>query len=422
MKKIVIAMDNFEVINYVKDINKYIVHNMDISYKEGLVEYLSKNKVQYIITRDTLEGDMTREIYIKQIRMVAPESKIILFVDYLDVAYKSFLFANEVFNIIEQKHITKDLLKDIIIEADNKIVYKNISSNNIDKHIANESSFANKYEFENPKMQVIPKKILAVFGTSGSGKSYIANILSNIISTNLGLNTLLIDFDVQNGSADIYGNINGENNSLSKIINEIDNNNLTSKTFEKYISKTNRNKASYITNNSSLFECQNKLTIKYYNEILSKAKEIYDSVILDTPNSIFLDTTYFNVINADNIVFVINPNYISIRQASKYLDLLINVWNVPKQKIFLIVNRVKKGSLSRSQIESLIGDLKIKLELKENPNIENILNGLSKLSIDNIDNLEEFYNIFGCNITSEIKNKKNEFGAFSKIFEGLVLK
>lgn len=424
MKQILVAMDNFEALEYIKSINNLVVYDKDISYKDGVIEYLSKNKVDYILTKDTLEGKMTKEIYVKQIKLLAPESKIIIFVEELDEIYKSFLFANEVFNIIEQKHITKELLKEAIEDESNKVIYKISDVEKNKNNILNEDAFSDiKYNKQNINFKVVAKQTFAVFGTSGAGKSYISNIISNIVGIKLGLKTLLIDFDLQNGSADIYSNLNGENNGLSEIVNEIDNNNFSSKTFDKHIYKGNfKNNVSYITNNIGLFECQNKFSARYYNQILSQAKKNYAAVVLDTPNSIFLDVTNFNLSNADTIIFVINPNYISIRQALKYLDLIVNVWNIQKEKIFLVVNKIKKNSLSTKQIESLMPGIKVKLEIMENQNIENILNGLNNITIDGIENLNNLYNIFSKDIIEEKQINNKVFNILNRLKEKIGVK
>lgn len=421
MKKILVAIDNIEVLNYIKKTKNYDVYERDISYQEGVIEFLSKNKTDYIITKDTLPGKMTKEIYIKQIRMIMPSIKIIVFVEELNNKYKEFLFANEVFNIVEQRQITEELILEVITNAEEKVVYKAAEQINEKNGVLMEQG--SLYNPQNLQLKVITKHVISIFGTSGAGKSYISNIISNIISGKLKIKTLLIDLDIQNSSCDIYNNLSGEKNGLSNIINEIDNGNFTDKTFNKHIYKEQEHKnLSYLTNNSSLFECQNKLSEKYYKDILYKAKENYDAIIIDTPNSLFLDATFFSITNSDTIMFVINPNYISVRQARKYLDLLINVWNIPKHKIFLIVNRCKKDSLSVSQIESLMDGVNVKLEIEENNNINNILNGLSNIDIEEVGKLNNVYNIFGKDLIKKEKKKESKEKLIYKLIERMSVK
>ena len=92
MKKILIAMDNDDLVSKIKKTGKYIVYDKAISFDEGVLEFLSKNLVDIIITKDKLNGNMTREIYLKQLRLIAPSTKIIVFTNALDETYKGFLF------------------------------------------------------------------------------------------------------------------------------------------------------------------------------------------------------------------------------------------------------------------------------------------------------------------------------------------
>lgn len=55
MKKILIALDADGVINKINKTGKYKVYDKDITYQEGVLEYLSKNDVDVIVTKDSLE-------------------------------------------------------------------------------------------------------------------------------------------------------------------------------------------------------------------------------------------------------------------------------------------------------------------------------------------------------------------------------
>lgn len=55
MKKILIALDTEGVINKIKRTGKYKVYDKDITYQEGVLEYLAQNDVDVIVTKDTLE-------------------------------------------------------------------------------------------------------------------------------------------------------------------------------------------------------------------------------------------------------------------------------------------------------------------------------------------------------------------------------
>ena len=158
MKKILIAIDNDEIYNKFKDVDEYDVYNRDIVYKEGVLEYMSKNNVDILITRDDLEGNMIREIYIKQIRLLNSKVKIILFTKELDTKYLEFLYNNEIFDVI-------DSCKNFDFTKLIKILDDNTKSRTL-------SSVSNNIkENKVPALNIVTKKKIAVFGTNGAGKS-----------------------------------------------------------------------------------------------------------------------------------------------------------------------------------------------------------------------------------------------------------
>lgn len=390
MKKILIALDNSKIYNEIIKENKYDIYGQDIVYKEGVLEYISQNDVDLVITKDDLIGDMTKEIYIKQIRLLKPNVKIILFVKELEEKYLNFLYNNKVFDVIDEK--------------------ESISTQKIINHINGLESLScfntvNNYNVNNiDTLNVISKKKICVFGTSGSGKSYVSTILANIIGKNLNMETLLIDFDVQNSSIDIYNNLNCNNNILADIVKDVDNYTINNDTFVNNVYK--KGKISYITNNVSIYDYQSNLCVNHYNKIYEMADKKYDVIISDIPSNIFLDITYNSIKKSDIIFFVINPNYISIRQAMKYLDLLTNVWGVDRNSIYLIINKITEWSLTTSQIEAIIQDYKIVMQIEYDSSLENVINGISNINDNTIRESKEVYKIFG--IDKDVKIMKKE--------------
>ena len=194
-------------------------------------------------------------------------------------------------------------------------------------------------------LNILTKQKICVFGTSGAGKSYIASILAQITSRKLKLKTLLVDMDVQNAAIDIYNNLNSSGNNLQYVMEEIDRGSFNSQMLNEVISKEKKRngKLSFITNNMGIYECQNKLSEEYYSKLYAETENEYDVLILDMPATPFLDVVPYSLTKADKIFFVVNPNFISLRQATKYLDLLTNIWKIQKEKIWIIVNRVKKN-------------------------------------------------------------------------------
>lgn len=114
-------------------------------------------------------------------------------------------------------------------------------------------------------------------------------------------------------------------------------------------------------------------------------------------------------------MFVINPNYISIRQAMKYLDLMTNSWNIDRNKINIIVNKVTKNSLSLSQIEALLVGYKISMEVDYDSEIENVINGIGNINENIIKEDKEIYKIFG--VEKEENKNKQKYNFLYNIFK-----
>ena len=410
--KIVLALNNefvrekiFE--RYGEDVYKY-----DLSSKEELIEFLTtKDEPYVVITKDSLEGQMDSKMYIKQIKIASENSKIIYIVDSLDSEYKQFLFANEVFNILQSNNLN---INDIIssIDEDSKIVYRN--SSNQSQNSLKEPLFEYKVNVSN---SMISKKNIAIYGTSGAGKSLVASVISKYIANQLKISLALLDMDVQNPSIDILSNIENNNDGLNKIIDDLDRRQNINSVIDKYmINDKNNKKLWYMTNNASIFDIQNKYSNKYYEKIYTTVNQKFDYTMIDLPSSPFLDVVYYTLDNADDIFFVINPNYASIRQAIKYLDLLTKLWNIPKEKIKIIVNKVQKNSLDDIQIESLIKDYEIVLNVPYIKDLDSYINGAVQNLNLNI-NMSKLYQSIGIsdinqtsNFTVNIKNILKKVG------------
>ena len=374
-----------------KKTGKYLIYEQDILYMEGVLEYLSKNNVDILITKDTLSGDLTKQMYIKQIKEISPNTKVILFTENLNEEYKGFLFANNVFNIIEDKEITFSKIFNVIEAKENNVIY---SYNIPDKLQTNQGSKID-----------IPKQLISIFGTSGAGKSYVSSIIGQILSKKMKLNTLLIDMDIQNPALDIYNNIDGEVNALYYVMEEVDNDCFNSSVLKEFSKRERENRRlSFLTNNLDMYECQNRIAPSYYNILYKEAIKNFDITLLDMPASPLLDVVPFSLSKSNIIFFVINPNFISIRQAHKYLDLMINVWNINKDKIKLIVNKTSKDSLSIKQISSMLKDYDICLEITRDDEIEQVINGIKKIDITKIKNTYEFQNVFNLKIEESSSN------------------
>ena len=393
MKKVLVAMQNETLLGQLKKCGKYIVYNYDLDNKETVIEYLKRHEVDVLITKDVLDGNISKNDYIKEIRKQNQNIKIIICVNKLDEEYKGFLLANNVTNIIEGDEVTFSKITEMIESKTGIISFKEeklISSKPIKSTV-----------------NVITKQKVAVFGTSGAGKSYIASVLAEITSKKFKLNTMLVDMDIQNAAIDIYNNLTNSTNSLQYLMEEIDRDSFNQEIFLELANKSNKNaKLSFITNNMGIYECQNKISETYYSKLYKEAENNYDLLILDLPATPFLDVVPFTLNKVDKVVFVLNPNFISIRQAIKYLDLITSIWKVRKDKIFIIVNKLKKDSLSVRQIEGLLKEYNVLLSIKDDEKVERIINGLDTISIDDFDNFQALSSMLGIEHENEKVTKR----------------
>jgi len=139
MKKILIAMDNNVLLEKIKRCGKYAVHSYDIDTKEDVIEYLKKYDVDVLITKDFLNGSVPKEDYVRNIRALNQKMKIILCVERLDEIYRGFLFANNIFDVIEGTEASFSDILGMIDSVKNTIVLKN-NKNIVKEQVGNKSS------------------------------------------------------------------------------------------------------------------------------------------------------------------------------------------------------------------------------------------------------------------------------------------
>ena len=349
--KILVALDNKEIkekLN-IKYGNK--VYNYDFSYKEDVIEYLKRYSDDYIIlTRLDLSGNISYKEYILSLKNLSNKSKIVIIVNKLNIDDRKFLYANEIFNIIEGNEIDIDVIYNQI-ETEDKVVYKTIYKQ------PNENN---------------TKRSIAVLGTNGAGKSFVSYLIANSIAKYTKKDVALISMDSKNSCQEILGNINCIDYETSEYINEISKN---EENVEKYVNQSNyyKNLWYIISKNNYNQKNNNNINIKKFIENLENK---YNYVVFDT-STCYLNTDVSQLIDwVDEIIFVINPNYISLKQAKFLLDFLSNSLNVKNNKIKVVVNKIGEFSLDIRQIKSILKlDNKI-MNIKYLKMVEGYINGI----------------------------------------------
>lgn len=349
--KILVALDNNEIkekLN-IKYGNK--VYNYDFSYKEDVIEYLKRYSDDYIIlTRLDLPGNISYKEYILSLKKLSNKSKIVIILNKLNIDDRKFLYANEIFNIIEGNEIDIDVIYNQI-QTEDKVVYKTIYKK------PNENN---------------TRRSIAVLGTNGAGKSFVSYLIANSIAKYTKKDVALISMDSKNSCQEILGNINCIDYETSEYINEISKN---EENVEKYVNQSNyyKNLWYIISKNNYNQKNNNNINIKKFIENLENK---YNYVVFDT-STYYLNTDVSQLINwVDEIFFVINPNYISLKQAKFLLDFLSNSLNVKNNKIKIVVNKIGEFSLDIRQIKSILKlDNKI-LNIKYLKMVEGYINGI----------------------------------------------
>lgn len=349
--KILVALDNKEIkekLN-IKYGNK--VYNYDFSYKEDVIEYLKRYSDDYIIlTRLDLPGNISYKDYILNLKNLSNNSKLVIIVNKLNIDDRKFLYANEIFNIIEGNEIDIDVIYNQI-ETEDKVVYKTIYKQ------PNENN---------------TKRSIAVLGTNGAGKSFVSYLIANSIAKYTKKDVALISMDSKNSCQEILGNINCIDYETSEYINEISKN---EENVEKYVNQSNyyKNLWYIISKNNYNQKNNNNINIKKFIENLENK---YNYVVFDT-STCYLNTDVSQLIDwVDEIIFVINPNYISLKQAKFLLDFLSNSLNVKNNKIKVVVNKIGEFSLDIRQIKSILKlDNKI-MNIKYLKMVEGYINGI----------------------------------------------
>lgn len=349
--KILVALDNNEIkekLN-IKYGNK--VYNYDFSYKEDVIEYLKRYSDDYIIlTRLDLPGNISYKEYILSLKKLSNKSKIVIILNKLNIDDRKFLYANEIFNIIEGNEIDIDVIYNQI-QTEDKVVYKTI------------------YKKPNENNTI---RSIAVLGTNGAGKSFVSYLIANSIAKYTKKDVALISMDSKNSCQEILGNINCIDYETSEYINEISKN---EENVEKYVNQSNyyKNLWYIISKNNYNQKNNNNINIKKFIENLENK---YNYVVFDT-STCYLNTDVSQLIDwVDEIIFVINPNYISLKQAKFLLDFLSNSLNVKNNKIKIVVNKIGEFSLDIRQIKSILKlDNKI-MNIKYLKMLEGYINGI----------------------------------------------
>lgn len=379
MKKIITAIGN-EILNKkLKKENDFEVIIEDIQYKEGIIEYLEKeNNIDILIISELLLGNIELKELIEKIKNINSNIEIIIFLENKNTELENYLYAKGIYNIFYNNQIEIEEIIKIInnknIEINNEL--KEIKQMLLEKQknkVNNKKIILNKLINifnKKQKYDLKEEKIISVTGTNGVGKSIFTINLANSLSNSKN-KILIIDFDILNNS---LHTILGIKKYSKKIRNKIKNNNLLKEIkIEELIIKIN-SKIDLVSGINLLFDSKYKISSEKVKNILSKLKEKYEIIIIDTSSECFFDYTKEIIKNSNLNIFILEANLLEIKKAKNLLNIYINNWEIPQESINILFNKYNENSIDISILKKIFSEFNILGKLSFNPQYNLIIN------------------------------------------------
>lgn len=393
MQVVITALLNKTVNEKLKEYKEIKVIMNDIQYQEGILEALEINKdINVLILSELLPGQLNIKELIEEIKKTNNKIKIIIFLEKENKNLENYLYAKgninifynneiEIIDIVkliinknEKEELKKEIneLKEIIMKKDekeincikneeenknNKLIITNEEIKKIEQEIENEyldNIFINKIKNKFNKLLKNKNnqnsKIILISGTPGVGKSIFTVNIAKVFAKKKN-KILIIDMDFYTNSIETLFGVKSK-----KIKNESYNQENESNNFENIILNIN-SKINLISNINEIFS-QNKIEEITILKQLEKLKEKYDYIIIDTESQ---NENYIQLIfdKSDKIIFLTEPNLLQIKKAKNILNKYINEWQIEKEKIFILFNKVKKDTICFNILKEVFSNYNI---------------------------------------------------------------
>lgn len=333
MKKIITALNNPKTNEELKKQSDFLVIGKDIQYLDGVFEILElNNEIDLLIISEQILGENKFDNFTKKIKELKNNIKVLIIFNKGNKEVENINQKN--FYVCHEKESLKNIILDILENKKSKEIIENKKNNilkiNIDyknkllkenkiknKIITNMNISKNKIKREENK-----KLLIAISGDKKVGKTITSILLFKYLKN---YNKIIINLNKKN---DIYSLLKKENKEI-QVTRKIN------------LSKIKKDKDIIIIDLEDKFEKENK------KKILSK--------------------TNINII-------IIEPNLLGITEGKKIIDFYIKKCNIPKNKIFILINKYNKNSISKDIIKKNLYNLKIIGKIKINDNYEKIIN------------------------------------------------
>lgn len=386
--KIITAIGNPEINEKLKLEKKYEVIGRDIQYQEGILEILEeKEDIEILLISNNLPEEIEFKILISKIINLNKNLDIIVFLREKDEEIELFLNSKKIykiyylknykafFNNLNSLETSKEEISKNIEDFKNMIIEqgKFLESNNIiqeNRILKNNKSIDEKNIIRN-KSYLSRGRIISISGVYGSGKSIISIIIAKYL--NKYKKVLLVDSDIFNYS-------------INTILG------ITKTKYEKNQSKIFNNVSKYEENLYILNLYKNNLenvNYTYIVDLFENLREEFDFIIIDT--SADLDSSQNNIIFSisDKVIVLIEPNLSEVKKSNLYLEKIIKDFEVPKNKINIIFNKINKYKISNRVLKEIYSEINIIGEINYSEKYNLIINKNIFKEIDLYENIFE---------------------------------
>lgn len=386
--KIITAIGNPEINEKLKLEKKYEVIGRDIQYQEGILEILEeKEDIEILLISNNLPEEIEFKILISKIINLNKNLDIIVFLREKDEEIELFLNSKKIykiyylknykafFNNLNSLETSKEEISKNIEDFKNMIIEqgKFLESNNIiqeNRILKNNKSIDEKNIIRN-KSYLSRGRIISISGVYGSGKSIISIIIAKYL--NKYKKVLLVDSDIFNYS-------------INTILG------ITKTKYEKNQSKIFNNVSKYEENLYILNLYKNNLenvNYTYIVDLFENLREEFDFIIIDT--SADLDSSQNNIIFSisDKVIVLIEPNLSEVKKSNLYLEKIIKDFEVQKNKINIIFNKINKYKISNRVLKEIYSEINIIGEINYSEKYNLIINKNIFKEIDLYENIFE---------------------------------
>ena len=221
MVKILTAIGNENLNNVLRKEKEFEILENDIFYREGILEFLEKNKkVDILILYEKLNGEINLINLIKNIKKINNEINIFFIFENKNLELENLLKNENIKNIFYNDEIDINnfinKLKNAKINNEEKLEEEiKLLKNIINKKDEQLLKYQNSNQYKNDEI-FKKKKIIAIIGDECSGKSLIIGNLQNVLKDIKNEETN--DFEFQEINMNNFYEIEKVNNTIYKFV------------------------------------------------------------------------------------------------------------------------------------------------------------------------------------------------------------